>query len=237
MTDKEKLIKIKSLADKMSDTAFNMTTDASLLRKAMDEYHQFIINEYHKEEQIIKELQDEPVSNSLDYAKMTIQRLEKRRMLPTLKCKNLHDFKNEFNAIKQILHLHVYPGSQEKIAYYFALHWATWGATHLKDLFAVADSDSKKMDNKQPISKKLEEAAFDYAEACKYDGGEKLLCVEHFKAGAEWQKEQMMANATKVTVHIDAGNYPYIPQIELYDYDKEIPLAKEGDKYKVVLIK
>lgn len=64
MTDKEKLEKIKSLADKMSDTAFNLTTDASLLRKAMKEYHQFIINEYHKEEQVIKELQEEPVNNN-----------------------------------------------------------------------------------------------------------------------------------------------------------------------------
>lgn len=68
MTDKEKLIKIKSLADKMSDTAFNITTDASLLKKAIDEYHQFIINEYHKEEQIIKELQEEPVSEELEIA-------------------------------------------------------------------------------------------------------------------------------------------------------------------------
>jgi len=41
---------------------------------------------------------------------------------------------------------------------------------------------------KEPVSEELEEAAFDYAEACKYDGGEKLLCVEHFKAGAVWQK-------------------------------------------------
>ena len=59
MTDKAKLEKIKKLADAMYYTAFNLTTDASLLRKAMDEYHQFIINEYHKEEQIIKELQEE----------------------------------------------------------------------------------------------------------------------------------------------------------------------------------
>ena len=50
-------------------------------------------------------------------------------------------------------------------------------------------------------------------------------------------KEQMMAKAVDATVHIEAGNYPYIPQIELYDYDKDVPLAKEGDKYKVVLIK
>ena len=39
-------------------------------------------------------------------------------------------------------------------------------------------------------SKNLEEAAFDYAESCKYDGVEKLLCVEHFKAGAEWLRKQ-----------------------------------------------
>ena len=55
--------------------------------------------------------------------------------------------------------------------------------------------------------------------------------------GAKFQKEQMMANATEVTVHIEAGNYPYIPQLELYDYEKDVPLAKEGDKYKVILIK
>lgn len=57
------------------------------------------------------------------------------------------------------------------------------------------------------------------------------------KYGMRLHKEQMMKDATKATVHIEVGNYPYIPQIELYDYDKDVPLAKEGDKYKVVLIK
>ena len=61
--------------------------------------------------------------------------------------------------------------------------------------------------------------------------------LDAIEYGMRIQKEQMMTNATEVTVHIEAGNYPYIPQIELYDYDKDIPLAKEGDKYKVVLIK
>ena len=56
-------------------------------------------------------------------------------------------------------------------------------------------------------------------------------------AGMEKMKEQMMAKAVDVTAHIDAGGYPYIPQMELYDYDKDVPLAKEGDKYKVILIK
>ena len=60
MTDKEKLEKIKKLADAMYYAAFNMTTDASLLRKAMNEYHQFIIYQYFKKEPVsdewIKEL-------------------------------------------------------------------------------------------------------------------------------------------------------------------------------------
>lgn len=60
MTDKEKLEKLKKLADTMYYAAQYLTTDASKLHKAMDEYHQFIINEYHKEE---------PVSNPIDFEK------------------------------------------------------------------------------------------------------------------------------------------------------------------------
>ena len=54
---------------------------------------------------------------------------------------------------------------------------------------------------------------------------------------AKWQKEQMMANAIDVEVKVDASGYPDIPQIELYDYDKDEPLAKEGDRVKVIVIK
>ena len=60
MTDKDKLEKLKKLADAMYYAAQHLTTDASRLHKAMDEYHQFIINEYHKEE---------PVSNPIDFEK------------------------------------------------------------------------------------------------------------------------------------------------------------------------
>jgi hypothetical protein len=84
--------------------------------------------------------------------------------------------------------------------------------------------------------------------------------ADAFEAGAKWQKEQdqstielaedhamlagmekmkdeMMENAIDVEIKVDAGGYPYIPQMELYDYDEDVPLAKEGDKYKIVLIK
>lgn len=58
------------------------------------------------------------------------------------------------------------------------------------------------------------------------------------KLGAKWQKEQMMTKAIDVEVKVDDGGYPYIDRtIELYDYDKDAPLAKKGDRYKVILIK
>lgn len=134
MTDKKKLKEIKKLADAMYHAAQYLTTDASRLYKAMDEYHKFIIHEYFNEE---------------------------------------------------------------------------------------------------PVSEELEKASIIHSEIVRNTS----VIDEDFIDGAKWQKEQMMAKAIDVTVHIDAGGYPYIPQMELYDYDKDIPLAKKGDKYKVVLIK
>lgn len=49
MTDKEKLKEIKKLADAIYYAAQYLTTDASRLHKAMDEYHQFIIHEWREE--------------------------------------------------------------------------------------------------------------------------------------------------------------------------------------------
>lgn len=59
MTDKQKLEKIKMLADEMYYRMQNLSTDTSGIRKAMYDYHQFIIYEYYKEE---------PVSNDLKVA-------------------------------------------------------------------------------------------------------------------------------------------------------------------------
>lgn len=44
MSDNEKYLKIKRLADKMYYAAQSLTTDASWLHQAMEEYRQFIIN-------------------------------------------------------------------------------------------------------------------------------------------------------------------------------------------------
>jgi hypothetical protein len=64
------------------------------------------------------------------------------------------------------------------------------------------------------------------------------LVLKAIKDGANWQKEQMMAKAVDAVVKIDAGGYPYVDStIELYDYDKDIPLAKRGDKVKILVIR
>lgn len=45
MTPQEKLTKLKQLADAMYYAAQNMSTDASRLHKAMQDYRNFVINE------------------------------------------------------------------------------------------------------------------------------------------------------------------------------------------------
>ena len=59
MTDKEKLDRMKKLADGMYYAAQYLTTDASRLRKAMEEYHKFIIYEYNKQEPVSEDLDKE----------------------------------------------------------------------------------------------------------------------------------------------------------------------------------
>jgi len=46
-----------------------------------------------------------------------------------------------------------------------------------------------------------------------------------------------MKDAIECEVRVDAGGYPYIPQLELWDYDEDVPLVEKGDKVKVIIIK
>lgn len=55
MTDGEKLLKLRKLADAMYYAAQQLTTDASRLHKAMEDYHQFIVNDYHEEDPVNKQ--------------------------------------------------------------------------------------------------------------------------------------------------------------------------------------
>ena len=80
MTDKEKLEKIKKLADDMYYAAANLgptVGSGERLRKTMEEYHKFIIHEFNEEEPTIPDIVDEhfwemlgeePVSEKLEKA-------------------------------------------------------------------------------------------------------------------------------------------------------------------------
>lgn len=77
------------------------------------------------------------------------------------------------------------------------LNAAMTGAASFKkaiDLAIVALS-------KPSLPSNLDEAAFNYAEACQYDGAEKLLCVEHFKAAVEWMAGQGVSMLGRVGIY------------------------------------
>lgn len=108
-----------------------------------------------------------------------------------------------------------------------------------KCAYAIADVISTNAQvKKEPVSDVLEGEINRYLStwSTSKDNGI-VFCEKMARHFCAWQKQQMMAKAVDATVHIDAGGYPYIPQVELYDYEKDIPFAKEGDKYKVILIK
>lgn len=69
----------------------------------------------------------------------------------------------------------------------------------------------------ESVSNDLEKAAGNYA--FTMSGEDEVLKYKAFKAGAQWQKEQMMKDAVEREVKVDAGGYPYIDATELYDYD------------------
>jgi hypothetical protein len=91
----------------------------------------------------------------------------------------------------------------------------------------------------EPVSEGLEEEIIRYigfSQEVDEDIGTAMIrkAASHF---ASWQREQMMRNAIERKVKVDAGGYPYIDAMELYDYDKDEPLAKGGDEIKLIIIK
>ena len=64
--------------------------------------------------------------------------------------------------------------------------------------------------------------------------------IRGYKEGyhqAEKDLEVKEVDTIEREVKEDAGGYPYIDATELYDYENDKPLAKAGDRVKVVFIK
>ena len=201
MTDREKLEKIKELADKMYSRMAYLTTDTRPIRQAMDEYHQFIINEYHKEETV--------------------------RIKKGCKYRCLSDMQNTDTGAISFFKDKIYSAPEDGTLVSEENGW----------LCDISENSSNFELVEELASEDLNTAAKEYANNITEKIGYRLQLRRAVCFGANLQKQQMMAKAIDTEVKVDAGGYPYIPQIELYDYCEDIPLAKEGDKYKVVLIK
>ena len=85
----------------------------------------------------------------------------------------------------------------------------------------------------EPITEDLNEAATKYAQ----DKYMPVQTAEAFRAGYNKCWQEMMNSAIEREVKEDAGGYPYIDATELYDYNNDKPLAKAGDKVKVLIVK
>ena len=206
MTDKEKLEKLKKLADAMYYAAQQLTTDASRLHKAMDEYHKFIIHE----------CKEEP--KKCMYSKDNYTDEDRKALCDG--CEEKCEFKKKENSASDDKFV-----SHEEIA--------TMADKASKECEVSIDEEFESSAVNKDLEKEIENF-LDYSNLlAPIREVEFIAC--YF---ANWQKQQMMAKAVDAVVKIDAGGYPYVDRVvELYDYEKDIPLAKEGDKYKVILIK
>ena len=110
------------------------------------------------------------------------------------------------------------------------------------DVISFLDTLEVREVREESVSKDLEEAAFDYAEACKYDGGEKLLCVEHFKAGVQWQKQKNAIEVKEVDLELNSFDATvckigstYLKEMDRDAIAKALEPYKDGDKVKVII--
>lgn len=75
---------------------------------------------------------------------LLVSEINRKRVPPNLKGKALHDFKNEFHTLSQLmLHIKDYDNPVDRR---LALHWAAWGATRLKDYFGMNEEEKRKLD-------------------------------------------------------------------------------------------
>ena len=209
MTDKAKLEKIKKLADAMYYAAFNLTTDASLLRKAMDEYHQFIIHEYCKEEPVSDEQVKEFTKNQ--HADKTCK--ENGNSLTQESVSESIDFEHElYKAFGQI--------KDFTLGIAIAKRFYDMGRKYNEP---VSEDIEKEIDHAHKLF--YEEVGWDS------DEGARAYVADWFAYYfAKWQKEQMMAKA----VDGEVGYW----NLRGLSVNVELPHSvEEGDKVKVIVIK
>lgn len=111
------------------------------------------------------------------------------------------------------------------------------GCVTCKDGELWEGKEQQEVDLEKEIEKFLaseDSTSYDNAGTYKVSYKDPTKIARHF---ANWQKEQMLKGAVERTVKIDSGGYPYIDiTAELYDYEHDVPLAKEGELVKIIII-
>ena len=211
---KAKLKKIKSLADKMYNAAFNMTTDASLLRKAMDDYHQFIIYEYYKKEPASEKKCMFTKDGYTDEDRMVLCEDCKEKCEYSKKGEPVSDdeIEKQFKVGDIVVYMSRHPAysglyllgnpndlsigySNANEPYQIALRNCTIASEDERRQFMRELNDNGykwnevtlRIDKKEkPVSENLEKAAVEAFKEIVDD--ERNSFLEIFKAGAEWKK-------------------------------------------------
>ena len=248
MTEKEKLEKLKKLTDAMYYAAQHLTTDASRLHKAMDDYHRFIVYEYGIKSKNatgkLKEYIDKckgcnnvkgcvtcvdgsewaHYEESVSKFDSCVQNSDKVVYNEDMGCRvNLF----QLNRVAKV----DTPIDYEKALYkhFGQVKDFTLGVSIAKYFYQMGT------EQKESVSEDLEEAADKYADKHPTCG----LARHSFKAGAKWQKEQMLAKAVDGDITFDYygdddKTYGCIAHDSFCLEDFGL---KDRDKVKLVIIK
>lgn len=233
MSDKDKLEKVVKLANGMYYAAQYLTTDASRLRKAMKDYHQFIINDYCKEESASEDLEE-----AAEQAEQREGNLINGRFKAGFKSGAQWQKEREFT--------HIEPTDN---GYQAAIHYmkdcqevddfARRGIMWIAERYFI--QGAKWREKQYLVSKDMEIAFKEYAkrEHCECDletSGEPIQydstndLIDACRYGALLQKEQMMKDAIEAT----ALNSDYPTRLEL---NTKLNNVNAMDEVKVIIIK
>ena len=152
------------------------------------------------------------------------RRIRERRILPELKGRKLHDFKNEFNTIFQTLGYLKFEDVMQSALQDMCLNFAVWGANNLGGMGEISPEEGAKMDPKiikdpsKMTEKQLREEIF-------------LKVRENLKKYANYYNinEFPVFEKTPKIVGDDGVEFPF-DQIRLSDITKGVSISKRNNR-------
>lgn len=152
------------------------------------------------------------------------RRIRERRVLPELRGRKLHDFKNEFNTIFQTLGYFKFEDVMESTLYEVCLNFAVWGANNLGGMGEISPEEKTKMDPKiikdpsKMTEKQLREEIF-------------LKVRENLKKYAKYYDINEFPVFEKIPkiVDDDGVEFPF-DQVRLSDITKGVSISKRDNR-------